>query len=533
MNRPEVVSFAPAGETAAFNPATGARLGAVPNTPLEQIPEIFARARKAQQIWGAMSYAQRRTHIERMRWYIVEHAEELARIVSEGNGKTRMDALVTEVLPCTLACQWYGKNAAKVLKPERRWPASLAFLGKMSEMHYQPLGVVGIVSPWNYPLSIPFGEIVMGLMAGNAILLKVAAATPIIGQAIERIVAAGQLPDGLFHHVVGSGGAVSEAFFANGVDKLFFTGSVPAGKQLMAQAAATLTPVSLELGGKDAMIVMPDADLERAANGAAWAGYQNAGQSCGGVERVYVHQSVYQAFVDLFAAKTRALRHGADHGEFAVDIGAMTTAKQRQFVQRQLDEAVAAGARIVAQSQRVGSDQGEFVPATLVTGATHAMSLMRDETFGPVVPVLPFATEDEAVQLANDSNLALTASVWTGSLAQGKRIAMRLVAGVVTINEHLYSHGMSELPWGGPKESGLGRTHGPEGLHEMTQPKCLNWDWSRSRRNLWWYPQDRASYDALLAAVRLANPRSLLDFLLAGLKVVPAMLRKQYTRWKV
>jgi len=533
MNRPEPASFAPAGETAAYNPATGERLGAIANTPLDQIPGIFARARAAQKIWGALSYAQRRVYIERMRWYIVEHAEELARIVSEGNGKTRLDALATEVLPCTLSCQWYGKNAAKVLKPETRWPASIAFVGKVSQMHHQPLGVVGIISPWNYPLSIPFGEIVMGLMAGNAILLKVAAATPLIGKAIENIVAAGQLPEGLFHHIVGSGGQVSEAFFANGVDKLFFTGSVPAGKQLMAQAAATLTPVSLELGGKDAMVVLADADLERAANGAAWAGYQNAGQSCGGVERIYVHQSVFQPFVDLLAAKTRALRHGADRGDFAVDMGSMTTAKQRQFVERQIKEAVAAGAKVVAQSQRVGNDPGEFVPATLVTGATHAMSLMCDETFGPVLPVIPFSTDDEAVRLANDSTMALTASVWTGSLSKGRAFAMRLAGGVVTINEHLYTHGMSELPWGGPKDSGLGRTHGPEGLREMSQLKCLNWDLSRASRNLWWYPQDRATYNALLAAVQLANPRSIFDFVGASLKVMPFMLRKLYTRWKV
>ena len=534
MNRPDSISLvsASAGETLAYNPATGERLGAIANTPLDQLPAIFARARAAQQQWAARSFAERRKAIERMRRYIVAHADELARVVSEGNGKTRLDALATEVLPCTLACQWYGKNAARVLKPERRWPASIAFIGKTSEMHHQPLGVVGIISPWNYPLSIPFGEIVMGLMAGNAILLKVAAATPLIGQAIERIVAAGELPDGLFHHIVGSGGQVSEAFFANGIDKLFFTGSVPAGKQLMAQAAATLTPLSLELGGKDAMIVLPDADLERAANGAAWAGYQNAGQSCGGVERIYVHESVFQPFVDLLAAKTRALRHGADRGDFSVDIGSMTTAKQRQFVERQLEAAVTAGATVVARSQAVGAEGGEFTPATLVTGVTHEMSLMRDETFGPVLPVMPFASEDQAVAMANDCTMALTASIWTRSLARGRALAERVNGGVVTINEHLYTHGMSELPWGGPKDSGLGRTHGPEGLREMSQLKCINWDWSRAFRNLWWYPQDRATYDALRAAVHLANPVSPFDFLGASLKVLPFMLRKLYSRWR-
>jgi succinate-semialdehyde dehydrogenase/glutarate-semialdehyde dehydrogenase len=517
------------GESVGYNPATGARLGAIPNTPLDQIPQIFANARKAQRVWQAKSFKERAKHLLLMREYIVEHADELARIVSEGNGKTRMDALVTEVMPCTLACGWYGKNAGKVLKPHRREASSIIWLGKRSEVWHEPLGVVGIISPWNYPLSIPFGEVVMGLMAGNAILLKVAAATPLVGKAIEDIVAAGRLPDGLFHHLVGPGGEISTAMFANGVNKLFFTGSVPAGKLLMAQAAATLTPLSLELGGKDPMVVLPDADLERAANGAAWGGFQNAGQSCGGVERVYVHQAVYPQFVDLLASKTRALRHGVADDRCGVDIGSMTTAKQRQTVERQVAEALKGGAKIVAESRRVGQVKGEFHPALVMTGVNHEMSLMREETFGPVVPVMPFDTEDEAVALANDCSMALTASVWTRDLAAGKRLAARIDGGVVAINDHLYTHGMSDLPWGGPKESGIGRTHGPEGLMEMTKPKVVNWDWLRSKRNLWWYPQDPGTYKALRHALRMAAPRSVFEFLAAVVRVLPFMVRKMYS----
>lgn len=516
------------GETASYNPATGERLGAIPNTPMESIPAIFARARAAQALWAQKSFAQRCGHLIKMRDYIRDHADDLARIVSEDNGKTRMDALVTEVLPCVLACNWYGKHAERVLKPERREASSLIWLGKRSEIRHEPLGVVGIISPWNYPLSIPFGEIVMGLMAGNAVLLKVAAATPLVGRAIEDILKAGDLPDGLFHHIVGSGAAVSTAFFAHGVDKIFFTGSVPAGKQLMAQAAETLTPLSLELGGKDPMIVLEDADIERAANGAAWAGFQNAGQSCGGVERIYVHESLYTQFVDRLAAKTRALRHGAADDTCNVDIGSMTTAKQRQTVERQVAEAIRGGAKVIAESRRSGSEQGEFHAALLMTGVNHQMSLMREETFGPVLPVMPFKTEDEAVMLANDCSMALTASIWTRDTARGKALANRINGGVVAINEHLYTHGMSDLPWGGPKESGIGRTHGPEGLREMTRLKAVNWDWLRAKRNLWWYPQDRATYQALRSALSLAAPRSVLDFLRAAWRVIPVMIRKMY-----
>ncbi len=257
--------------TFSYNPATLELVGKVENTDLTQLPAMFDAARTAQLMWAALSFQERGTYIKKMRDYIVAHAEELSQIVSRDSGKSRIDALATEVLPCALACNWYLKNAGKVLKPKGLAGSSILFFNKRSEVIRVPLGVVGVISPWNYPLSIPLGEVIMGLMAGNAIMLKVAAQTPLVGAAIEKIVAAGGLPHGLFHHIVGSGGAVSTAFFKLGINKIFFTGSVATGKQLMAQAAETLTPLSLELGGNDPMIVLADADLERAANGAAWA----------------------------------------------------------------------------------------------------------------------------------------------------------------------------------------------------------------------------------------------------------------------
>jgi acyl-CoA reductase-like NAD-dependent aldehyde dehydrogenase len=520
------------GETVSHNPATLEEVGRVPNTDLTTMPEIFRRARAAQAVWAKVPFAERRRHVQKMRDYIVEHAEELAGIVSRENGKLRLDALTTEVIPAALAADWYGKHAERALAPKRVPMGSLLFVNKRNQLRRVPLGVVGIISPWNYPLSIPFGEVVMGLMAGNAVLLKVAAATVTVGQAIERIVTAGGLPEGLFQHIVGSGGRVSEAFFENGIDKLFFTGSVPTGKTLMAAAAKTLTPLSLELGGKDPMIVLADADLERAANGAAWAGYQNAGQSCGGVERIYVHESIYQPFVDLLAAKTRALRHGPDHG-FDVDMGAMTTEEQLATVRRHVDEAVRAGAQIVAQSKPTDENaKGYFYPATLMTGVDHSMELMREETFGPVLPVMKFSTIEEAIRLANDSSMALTSSVWTKDVEAGKQIAAELQSGVTTVNDHLYTHGQSETPWGGWKESGLGRTHSALGLEEMTQPKLVNWDTLPAKRNIWWYPFDRDTYDGMLAALRVSFPKSLSGLIRDVTTLSKLMLRKMFSPWK-
>ncbi|MGM0564963.1 MAG: aldehyde dehydrogenase family protein [Pseudomonadota bacterium] len=522
------------GHTVGHNPATGEQIGKVANTDLETLPQMVKRARQAQGYWARLSFKERAEHITRMRRYIMAHADELAKVVSESNGKTRIDALATEVLPITLACDWYGKNAEKVLRRRWRPTGSLLFFNKLTTVEHLPVGVVGIISPWNYPLSIPFGEVVMGLMAGNAVVLKVAAATPLVGEAIQRIVEAGQLPEGLFQMVYGSGAEVSNGMLESGIDKIFFTGSVPAGKSIMAAAAKTLTPVSLELGGNDAMIVLDDANIERAVNGAIWGGFQNAGQSCGGVERIYVHRNIYQRFVDELSNKTRSLKHGIPCAKFEADIGSMTTANQVKLVESHIEEAVKNGAKIVAQSRpaNVGA-KGFFHPATVLVDVNHDMRILREETFGPVLTVMPFDDEEEVVRLANDSDLALTSSVWTGSNRRGRELARRIESGVTTVNDHLYTHGLSEAPWGGWKGSGIGRTHGPEGLEEMTHAKVINWDWMGGHSMLWWHPHDETTYNTLKAAMTMVYPNSVGQFLRSSAKVAPQLIKKSIRRWKV
>ncbi len=521
-----------AAEVRDTNPATGESFFETAPTDLSRMPDIMEAARRAQAVWAAKNFSERARHIRLMQRYIVDHAEELAGTVSRSNGKTRVDALATEVLPCALACNWYSRNASRVLRPHRRHGGNILFFNKRTEVRHLPLGVVGIISPWNYPLSIPFGEVIMALMAGNAVILKVAAATPAVGEAIERIVAAGELPAGLFHHVIGSGSKVAGAFFEQGIDKLFFTGSVNAGRTLMAQAAETLTPVSLELGGNDSMIVLDDADLERAANGAAWAGFQNAGQSCGGAERVYVLESVYERFVSLLSEKTRALRHGPGCDGFNVDMGSLTTEGQLRTVEQHVEDAVSRGATIAARSTPSGEQTGLFHPATLLVDVTDEMLTVRDETFGPVLAVMKVADEEEAILRSNESDLALTSSVWTRDTRRGRAIAARLESGVTTINDHLYTHGLSETPWGGWKNSGIGRTHGPEGLLEMTNAKVINWDILPAKRNLWWYPQDERTWRGLLDALHFVFPRGLGEWLGSGLRLTPFLISKMFTSWK-
>lgn len=528
-----------AGVTKQFNPATGEPLSSVENTAVDVLPAIVKKAREAQRkVWGPMAFKDRAVYIKRIKSFLAAHAEEGAEIISLCNGKTRQDAMATEILSCVMACDWYAGNTHKVLKPQKLPNGNILFANKTNTLEYSPVGVVGIISPWNYPFSIPFGEVIMGLMAGNAVILKVATPTTLVGKFIEKCINAAQLPEGLFSHVVLSGAQAGPAMLAAGINKLFFTGSVGVGKKLMAEAAQTLTPLSLELGGKDPMVVLADADIERATNCACWAGYQNAGQSCGGVERIYVHKSLYPAFVALLVAKTKALRHGpagATPGE--VDMGCITTQGQLDTIRRQVEEAVAKGAKIVAQSRPTGDcSKGFFFPATVLTDVDHSMTIMREENFGPVLPVMSFETEDEAVSLANDCSMALTASVFSRSGTSAKRVASKIEAGVVSINDHLYSHGQSEAPWGGWKESGLGRTHGYLGLKEMSNVRCINNDLVPSSwipRNMWWYPFTKESYKGICSGIGFLAPTSAMHFVKAAATLLPFAVKTMFAPWKV
>lgn len=520
-------------ETVDINPATGAEVGRVANTDMQQFPEIVKKSREAQKYWAKQSFKQRAAHIMKMRRYIVDNADEIAQVISASNGKTQVDAMAAEVLPSAMSCNWYAKKAAKVLKPKSRAMGSILFFSKLSRVEHVPLGVVGIIAPWNYPLSIPFGEVVMGLMAGNSIILKTADVTSQVGVQIEKIVAAGDLPENLFQMVYARGSAVSSGMLENGVNKIFFTGSVPAGKMIMAAAAKTLTPLSLELGGNDPMIVLDDADIERTVNGTIWAGFQNSGQSCGGIERIYVQEGIYDDYMAALTKKVSALRQGIATSAHNVDMGCMTTDKQCDLVKQHVQDAVEQGASIVAQSKSVGElNDKVFHPATVLENCNHEMLTMRDETFGPIVGVMKFKTIDEAVEMANDSNLALTSSVWTKNTKLGKQIASRLESGVTTINDHLLTHGMSETPWGGWKESGIGRTHGNEGLKEMTNEKAINWDWLNARRNLWWHPHSKATYNSLISAIHFVYPTSGADWLKHTTRLTPYILKKSIAKWK-
>jgi succinate-semialdehyde dehydrogenase/glutarate-semialdehyde dehydrogenase len=510
MSTPQPVSEinqTPAADNiTAFNPATGEMIGQSPIHTQDEGREAIRRARRAQPAWATLPLKERVAYMQRLADYLVDHMDEVSEVVSNDVGKTRVEALATEVLPTIMATNYYARNARRFLKPKRLSGGALLFLNKSSTVYRLPFGVVGIIAPWNYPMGIPMHEIVPALLAGNTVVFKAAAETQMVGRKIEELFKAAGLPEDVFIYLNISGSMVSQIMLEpnNHVDKLFFTGSVAVGKLLMAKAAETLTPVSLELGGNDAMLVCEDAHLERAVNGAIWAGLQNSGQSCGGVERIYVHRNVYEPFLAQLKEKVDALRQGPDK-DYNVDIGAMCTTKQLNVVRQQVDDALAKGATRYAQATiDPAHAQANFYPATVLTDVTHDMEIMREETFGPVLAVMPVDDMEDAITLANDSHLGLTGSVWSNSNRRAVEIGRRIQAGVITINDHLLSHGVAETPWGGLKESGIGRTHGQWGFEEMTEPQMVMTEMLYfSKRNVWWQPYSEAVYRGLRGTTQL------------------------------
>jgi acyl-CoA reductase-like NAD-dependent aldehyde dehydrogenase len=517
-----------AGFVISKSPATGKELGVSKLNTAEDVRSTVERARKVQPLWAATPIKERSRAMLRVRDYVIEHSEEIARTVSLDNGKTLTDAMLAEVFGAVMAANYLAKNSKRILKNRGIKPGLLMMAYKKSKIVRVPLGVVGIISPWNYPFTIPFVEIVMALMAGNAVVLKVATETQQVGRALEKCFYSIGLPEGIFTHVNLPGRIAGEAFLSAGIDKLFFTGSVAVGKELMRLASQSLTPLSLELGGNDPMLVCPDANLYRAASGATWAGLTNSGQTCAAVERIYVHKDIYDPFMDLLVKQVNSLRVGADG--FNVDIGAMTTESQVKTVKEHIADALDKGAVIAAQSSCPRNSTGNFLPATLLANVDHSMLVMREETFGPVLGVMKVDSMEQAVTLANDSNLGLTASVWSKNRKYAESLARRIQAGVVMINDHLMSNGLAETPWGGFKESGLGRTHGELGMMEMTQPICIVHDYLPGvQRDMWWYPSGKGIYDGIRGLLDFLFSRNIAKRLAGSIKLTKLFMRS-FTR---
>jgi succinate-semialdehyde dehydrogenase/glutarate-semialdehyde dehydrogenase len=488
-----------------FAPATGELIGSVPVARPEEVGAIVDDAAGVQPFWAGLPLAERARYMRRAAQVVIDNLERLAQLIAREQGKPITEAHTMELLPTIDSLHWIAEQGPRILGDERIPHPQVFLKQKRSFFSHEPLGVVGVVSPWNYPWSIPFGEVAIALMCGNAAVLKPAPETPLIGQQVQWVLERAGVPDGLVRTIHGDAD-VGRALVASDVAKVFFTGSVEAGRSVGVECAKRMKGSVLELGGKDPAIVLRDAHLETAVAGCLWAGFANAGQTCSGIERIYVVRELADALVEGMIEGAGKLRIG-DPLSAETEVGPMISPAQRAKVVELVDDAVAAGAELRCGGPvEVDGLGGPYFAPAILTGVTHEMRIMREEIFGPVIPVVTVDSEEEAIALANDSDFGLGASIWTLDRERGTRIARRLETGMVWINDHAYSHGACQCSWGGTKESGLGRSHSKFGFYECVNVKLVDWDPARLPR-FWWHPYDAALARGVGAAGQLLYGR--------------------------
>ncbi|MGZ6640000.1 MAG: aldehyde dehydrogenase family protein [Solirubrobacteraceae bacterium] len=482
------------------NPATGARIAEVPALDRAATIDLVRRAKAAQPAWHALGFKRRARLMRDMRAWIVRNRRRVIETLSAETGKPYEDGQL-ELFYCVDALGFWAKRAEKWLVDERERPHSPLLLGRKVVSRFVPYGVVGVIGPWNYPLLNNFGDAIPALMAGNTVVLKPASITPLSSQLMAEGLREVGLPEDVFLVATGSGREAGGAL-VDSVDMLHFTGSTEVGRSLMEQGAKRLLPLTLELGGKDPMIVLDDANLERAANAAVFGGLQNAGQTCISVERIYVERDAYHPFVAKVVEKVRALRQGAPGGPAQVDIGAITSPDQLATLEEHVRDAIEKGAKLEVGGRRRKIDDGTFFEPTVLTGVDHTMKIMNEETFGPTLPIMRVENEDEAVRLANDSQFGLDSSVFAGDPRRGERVARRLESGAAVVNDTLVNYFAMEIPIGGVKQSGIGARHGRTGIQKYCRRQNLVVTRFGLDRELYYFPYSRLSSKATELLIR-------------------------------
>jgi len=480
----------------AINPVTGEVIDKFQRSQPEEVTKAVINSRRSFENWKKLSIDQRMNYLRAIRKNILDHLDEYATIISKDTGKVLTESLMSDILPTLEFIRYYEKNTEKFLKPKKR-DTPLSFQGGKSYITYQPLGVIGIISPWNFPLQLAMIPIITALAAGNTVVIKPSNETPTIGALIERIMIEAGLPQGVVQ-VVQGGREVGAALIEAKPNKIFFTGSVSTGKKIMEQASKHLIPVELELGGKDPMVVLEDANIDRAVEGALYGGFANAGQVCISVERLYLQESIAQEFIKKLKYRVKELNIGSGKSS---DIGAMTTADQIEHVQKQIDLAVKMGAKLETP---VKIENNYFHPVIL-TGVTHDMEIMTEETFGPVLPIMTFNTPEEGIQLANDSEYGLNASIWSKDIKLAERLVKELITGNVMINDVLKNVGNPDLPFGGVKHSGIGKYHGPEGLYSFSLETSVMVNKGKANKEVNWFPYSESKYNGLKELLKALN----------------------------
>jgi acyl-CoA reductase-like NAD-dependent aldehyde dehydrogenase len=528
------------------NPATQEIIGTLPNMAANEIADAVSKAAAAQLRWAATPVRDRLRILKRFADLLCDQKEAVARVISREAGKPEAEALSTEILVVLDTVKYLRNNLPGFLRPEPIAHGNPAMKLKRGQLLRQPYGVVGIISPWNYPFSVPSVQTLTALATGNAVVLKPSEFTPYSSLELQRLLREAGLDRELLQVITGEGGAGAALLAAN-VQKVVFTGSVATGKRVAQAAAARLLPVVLELGGKDPMIVLEDADVDVASSAAVWGAFMNAGQTCLSVERCYVHERIYEKFLQKCVEKTNKLQVGyshplrheqlgdekstpaqrVGHPDSEIDMGPMIHERQLSIVQAHVQDAMARGARLLAGGKPLASLGPNFFAPTILADVDHSMAIMREETFGPTLPVRSFKTEDEAVALANDSEYGLAASVFTSDRKCGEALARRIMAGTVMVNDVLACFGISEAPHGGVKMSGIGRTHGRFGLEEMVWPKYVDSDRLPGMKKLWWYGYGDTFSQQMTGFVELLFAKKLINRMRGGVKSTKSYLHRK------
>jgi acyl-CoA reductase-like NAD-dependent aldehyde dehydrogenase len=479
---------------ASYNPATGEVVENIPKTHPEEVAAVLSAARIAQEKWHDTSVSDRCALLHSLREKMLAARRELAAIVTRESGKPQVEALFSDVFVSLDTAAYYAKHLPKLLRPERVPHHSSAAKLKSGRLFYEPNGVIGIISSWNYPLAIPMGQIISAVAAGNAVVCKTSEFTPKCGELIGKLFRDAGFPEHLVNIVQG-GGEIGQSLIDAKPDKVLFTGSVATGKRVAESCARHLIPSVLELGGKDAMLVLADANLEVASSAALWGGFTNCGQVCLSVERLFVEESISEKFLALCVEKTKTLRLG-DGKDPGTDIGPLIRPQHVGRMQDLIEDAVARGALVLCGG-KARPDLGPcFFEPTVISDVNSSMRIFQEETFGPILAIQTVANAEEAVERANDSPFALAASVWTSDNERGRQIASRLRTGAVMVNDAISYFAIAEAPHGGCRASGWGRTHGRAGFLEMVQPKYVDVDGLPGKEKPWWYHYN----DALGAA---------------------------------
>lgn len=507
------------------NPADDQPIGEIPCCTEQEINDAVTRARAAQGRWAALSVSSRLKVLQNFQRLLCEQKDSVAAIITREAGKPLAEAAATEVLVVLETINFLLHHVAEFLRPENVPHGSPVMKLKRGWLVREPYCVIGIISPWNYPFSIPSVQTLTALATGNAVVLKPSEFTPYSALEMQKLLYAAGLEHDLLQIVTGDG-AAGASLLNSGIQKVMFTGSVATGQRVAQAAASRLLPVVLELGGKDPMIVLDDADIEVASSAAVWGAFMNAGQTCLSIERCYVHHSIYEPFLKACVEKTNRLRVG-DGTDSGTDVGPLIHQRQVKTVQSHVTDALTSGARLLAGGKTLTQLGPNFFAPTILADVDHSMRIMREETFGPVLPVRSFRTEDEAVQLANDSEFGLAASVWTSNRKRGEAVARRIDAGTVMVNDMISCFGISEAPHGGIKSSGMGRTHGRFGLEEMVWPKYLDSDRLPRMKKLWWYGYGPQFTEQMNGFIDVLFSKNLVKKMKGGVKSTKSYIRRK------